>query len=258
MTNCESLRTTSSAASRISTPSSRFTATLSVYLAILFPSFDSDPFHPTADNLLVSLSGRVLLTDFGVAVELRSASDTNNAFVGTPLYMAPEMLVHTAHSFVLDIWSFGITLLDLATGKAPMADLHPTRVMFLIPANPPPKLEGNYDPLLKDLIAHCLVKDPAARPTALELLAHPYVAGVSDGDHEALAKLVRHGEEVRAAAAAAGDGVGHIEETPPMSPHHEWWKYDVGSTPELLAKGTALVLCCCRAFSCRTHMTNPK
>ncbi|GFP89311.1 serine/threonine-protein kinase fray2 [Phtheirospermum japonicum] len=135
-----------------------------------------------AGNILMDSDGEVKLADFGVSACMFDRGDrqrSRNTFVGTPCWMAPEVLQPgTGYDFKADIWSFGITALELAHGHAPFSKYPPMKVLLMTIQNAPPGLDYDRDKRFsksfKEMVAMCLVKDQTKRPTAEKLLKHSF------------------------------------------------------------------------------------
>ncbi|CAH8671221.1 unnamed protein product [Schistosoma curassoni] len=130
-----------------------------------------------AGNILLLNSGAAKLADFGVAGQLSDTLAKRNTVIGTPYWMAPEVIQEIGYNCSADIWSLGITAIEMADGKPPLADIHPMRALFMIPSQPAPALRkpSNWSLEFRAFIAACLAKSPEARPTAAALLQTEFI-----------------------------------------------------------------------------------
>ncbi|XP_017093728.2 serine/threonine-protein kinase hippo [Drosophila bipectinata] len=130
-----------------------------------------------AANILLNTEGYAKLADFGVAGQLTDTMAKRNTVIGTPFWMAPEVIEEIGYDCVADIWSLGITALEMAEGKPPYGDIHPMRAIFMIPQKPPPSFRepDRWSTEFIDFVSKCLVKEPDDRATATELLEHEFI-----------------------------------------------------------------------------------
>lgn len=135
-----------------------------------------------AGNIVLTTNGVSKLVDFGVSGQLTEHTIKRNTLTGTPYWIAPELLLDEGYDTKADVWSLGITSIEMAEKEPPYHKLKPMMAMLQISKKPPPTLQKpeDFDPIFVDFISRCLVKDPAGRATSKELLEHPFIINVPD------------------------------------------------------------------------------
>lgn len=133
-------------------------------------------------NVLLTDNAEVKLVDFGVSAQLDRTIGRRNTFIGTPYWMAPEVIAcdenpEATYDNRSDLWSLGITALEMAESQPPLCDMHPMRALFLIPRNPPPRLKSSkkWSKKFHSFIDSVLVKDYHQRTYTDQLLKHPFI-----------------------------------------------------------------------------------
>ncbi|GFN96177.1 traf2 and nck-interacting protein kinase [Plakobranchus ocellatus] len=133
-------------------------------------------------NVLLTDNAEVKLVDFGVSAQLDKTIGRRNTFIGTPYWMAPEVIAcdenpDATYDKRSDLWSLGITAIEMAEGKPPLCDMHPMRALFLIPRNPPPRLKNpnKWSGKFHNFVECCLIKDYQLRHSTEQLLKHQFI-----------------------------------------------------------------------------------
>eukprot|EP00735_Rhodelphis_limneticus_P002046 TRINITY_DN12785_c0_g1::TRINITY_DN12785_c0_g1_i1::g.28600::m.28600 TRINITY_DN12785_c0_g1::TRINITY_DN12785_c0_g1_i1::g.28600 ORF type:complete len:483 (+),score=109.71,sp/Q55GV3/PAKC_DICDI/44.71/1e-115,Pkinase/PF00069.20/3.4e-70,Pkinase_Tyr/PF07714.12/6.5e-44,PBD/PF00786.23/0.00062,PBD/PF00786.23/3.7e-13,APH/PF01636.18/0.093,APH/PF01636.18/0.49,Kinase-like/PF14531.1/34,Kinase-like/PF14531.1/0.0015,DSHCT/PF08148.7/0.13 TRINITY_DN12785_c0_g1_i1:97-1545(+) len=130
-----------------------------------------------SDNLLLNTEGEIKIADFGYAVQLTQETAKRTSVVGTPYWMAPELIRGQEYDLKVDVWSTGILALECAEGEPPLMDEPPLRALYLITTSAPPRLKerSKWSANFHSFIERCLVMDPKERASAQELLEHPFI-----------------------------------------------------------------------------------
>ncbi|NWH63691.1 MYO3B protein, partial [Geococcyx californianus] len=158
------------------------------------------------NNILLTTEGGVKLVDFGVSAQLTSTRLRRNTSVGTPFWMAPEVIAceqqyDYSYDARCDVWSLGITAIELGDGDPPLFDMHPVKTLFKIPRNPPPTLlhPEKWCRGFNHFISQCLIKDFEKRPSVTHLLEHPFIKQVHGKDmslQKQLAELIQEQQQL--------------------------------------------------------------
>ncbi|XP_072088704.1 serine/threonine-protein kinase 1 isoform X6 [Arachis hypogaea] len=153
-------------------------------------------------NILLTEQGDVKLGDFGVAAQLTRTMSKRNTFIGTPHWMAPEVIQESRYDGKVDVWALGVSAIEMAEGVPPRSSVHPMRVLFMISIEPAPMLEDKekWSLYFHDFVAKCLTKEPRLRPTASEMLKHKFFEKWKTGSAAVLPKLEK-ARQIRASMA---------------------------------------------------------
>ncbi|XP_037655321.1 serine/threonine-protein kinase 10 [Choloepus didactylus] len=181
-----------------------------------------------AGNVLMTLEGDIRLADFGVSAKNLKTLQKRDSFIGTPYWMAPEVVMcetmkDTPYDYKADIWSLGITLIEMAQIEPPHHELNPMRVLLKIAKSDPPTLltPSKWSVEFRDFLKIALDKNPETRPSAAQLLEHPFVSSITN--NKALRELVAEAkaevmEEIED-SRDEGEEEDSVDATPPLGNH---------------------------------------
>lgn len=136
-----------------------------------------------AGNILLTRTGIAKVADFGVSCQLNTMQSKRDTAIGTPYWMAPEVIEKGSYNEIADVWSLGISCIEMAEGEPPFSNLHPMRALFVIPKKPPPTVKEpeDWSNSFNNFLAECLKKESTARPTMSELKTHPFLNATIEG-----------------------------------------------------------------------------
>ncbi|CAL5399285.1 unnamed protein product [Camellia sinensis] len=189
-------------------------------------------------NILLTEQGEVKLGDFGVAAQLTRTMSKRNTFIGTPHWMAPEVIQESRYDGKVDVWALGVSAIEMAEGLPPRSTVHPMRVLFMISIEPAPMLEDKekWSLVFHDFVAKCLTKEPRLRPTASEMLKHKFIERCKaepsvmlpkfEKARQIKASMVLEAQNIASGTSVPGDGaLGGLKvnedygDTVPSRPH---------------------------------------
>jgi p21-activated kinase 1 len=154
-----------------------------------------------SDNILITRTGEIKLADFGFTCMLDEKRPKRRSVVGTPYWMAPEVVRAQEYDSLIDVWSLGVMALEMANGEVPRLEHPPIKALFVITTSPPPELDDPdaWSDNFRDFLSKCLVKDVSQRATCAELLRHPFISSACTLDFlgPLLSKIRREKREAR-------------------------------------------------------------
>lgn len=170
-------------------------------------------------NILLTEQGEVKLGDFGVAAQLTRTMSKRNTFIGTPHWMAPEVIQESRYDGKVDVWALGVSAIEMAEGLPPRSTVHPMRVLFMISIEPAPMLEDKekWSLVFHDFVAKCLTKEPRSRPMASEMLKHKFIDRCKVGASAMLPKIEK-ARQIRTAMSLQAQNLAPAESEPTEGP----------------------------------------
>ncbi|GIM11358.1 hypothetical protein Vretimale_14891, partial [Volvox reticuliferus] len=170
-------------------------------------------------NILLTTGGDVKIADFGVSAQLTATMSKRNTFIGTPHWMAPEVIQESRYDGKVDVWALGISAIEMAELRPPRWNVHPLRVIFMISRDPPPRLSQpeQWSPVFQDFVSQALLKNHKQRPSARYLLQHRFTMTQRPGVAGALLPLVQRSMQYLQEAAVAAQKRQAVVDTTSLS-----------------------------------------